>query len=218
MRLPEVSIMVFLRPLQFVVLCCFCVLANAITVELGGFTTIYGLTGCLTEPTEGCGRGGSDVCYRDRDNNYAITGTAPLCSACMPKNFRNIATYAEPIGLPCALWRAYGCDDYFVSLVWERSGSNPCFLGGEKSYNIENTFSTAQDAQNEFVSHCTQFKYSANPQDKPTNFITEEQFCFPVVQNITDIRVRDADGKVTVLTNYKGYFESKYNITTLPKP
>ncbi|KAJ6619123.1 hypothetical protein Bhyg_17251, partial [Pseudolycoriella hygida] len=92
-----------------------CVVALADVVEFNGFTTEYGLTGCITTPTETCYENSGNTCYTDRGNDYAISGSSPICNACMPKGFRNIATYPVPQNLPCALWRAYDCDDAFVS-------------------------------------------------------------------------------------------------------
>ncbi|KAJ6640933.1 hypothetical protein Bhyg_05866 [Pseudolycoriella hygida] len=187
----------------------FCVLAHAGTVYLNGFTTSYGLTGCLSDPTKGCG--GSDICYYDRGNDYAISGTSPICNACMPKGFRNIATYANPINLPCALWRAYGCDDLFVTHVWYKSGSNSCWLSGRKSYNIKNTFSSASEAEAEFIRKCRQEKSAAFYGLKRNQRITEEQFCFPLRNDISDIKVYGANKRVVaVFTDYRKYYEKKF--------
>ncbi|KAJ6640935.1 hypothetical protein Bhyg_05868 [Pseudolycoriella hygida] len=192
----------------------FCVFASADYVNLNGFTTSYGMTGCLTDPTAGCG--GSDICYSDRGNAYAISGTSPLCSACMPKGFRNIATYPVPQNLPCALWRAYECDNLFVNHVWYKSGSNTCWLGGAKSYNIANTHSSANAAQDEFISRCRQEKTLADYGLNATTYIiNEEDFCFPLRNNITDIKILGANQQVlSVLTGYKEYYENKYGKIT----
>jgi len=200
-----------LQPWQLlaVVLCSFCVLARASRVTLGGFSTCTGCTGCISEPTKGCG--GSDICYTDRGNAYAISGTSPMCSACMPKNYRNIATYETPQNLPCALWRAYECDDHFVTYVWNKSGSNSCWLGGAKSYNIENTHSSATAAHDEFVRQCRREKSAADYELFGFERITEEKFCFPLYNNITEIRILGDNNELsTVLTDYKEYYENKF--------
>jgi len=210
--------MAFLQLMQLlaVVLCSYCVLVHASRVTLNGFTTGYGYTGCMSDPTRGCGRKG-DICYSDRGNSYAITGTSPVCNACMPKNYRNIATYQAPQNLPCALWRAYACDNLFVTHVWYKSGSNSCFLGGEKSYNIENTFSSATQAKEEFIRKCRQEKSAAFYGLSDDQKITEPEFCFPMRNNITDIRILDENNvEVSVLTNYKEYYENKYGKTEKP--
>jgi hypothetical protein len=195
-----------LQLLVVVMVCSLSALVHAGVVEMGGFQMSYGLTGCLSTPTRNCVNGkDGDTCYVDRGLGFAISGTTPVCNACMPYNHRNIAMYQDPQHLPCALWHYYGCDDLFVTHVWYKSGSNGC-LSGNKSYNMKNQFTDAATSEQAFIETCRQEKTKADYGWPPSmKMISEEEFCSPLRNNITMV-----DPTNKSLPSYKEYFEKKY--------
>lgn len=180
---------------------------NAATVNIKDCEYNCGMMGCLSCSNYSCVNGKhGDVCYSDRNYKFSISGTSPVCSACPPKNYVGMLSFDMTNGVPCALWRYYGCDDYFVNHVWHKlktESSGSCWMSGYKSYNILDEFGRdINKCRNDFRSICRRDSSLTPSKD----MINEKDFCLPIRNNLTIIDTYNRE-----LEDYKIYYENKYS-------